>query len=534
MNNTAMISVPKLIRTSVRRLSFLLPESLRRKILFGLLAPYRGEDLPRLGKSAFQTGQFCELQLWKSIKEPSSSTYDTSNQFISPKQKSLLREIASRLFPPTTHARYNDTTTRSMMDSKKVVRGACIRTNFFDTRADFLLPSENGWEIVIVKASASVKKSHIQELSFVRMVLEEAGYPVFATTVLILNPKYFFIEGEIDPNVLFFRKDCSAETSASLRSTREKAYRLLETLEKEKLPSLQSVTHCNHPRNCSYPESCYSDSPPGDLFTLREGKEITLQLWNDGVRNLSDAIVTEDFSYRQKIQVESIQSGKEYLNREALTGFLDKLKFPLYFLDFETINPPVPFYSRSNPFQHLPFLFSLHILRNNLEEEPEEYSYIDDDQIDPRLGILKSLSEKIQPGGSILAFNDTFEKRCLKEAVQTFPEFKTWFQSVEDDFLDLAKPFWDYDYYHPAQLGTTSLKTVLPVLTGANYKDLSINAGHLANSEFLRIKTEKVSQEEKQKVESELKAYCRMDTFALVLILRELSRKLDWTPKQNH
>lgn len=526
-----MISLPQLLRSAIRRFSFLLPEFLKRKLLFDLLAPYRTKGLPLLGKSAYQTGEFCELQVWKSVKDPSRSGNETSNLYISPKQKSLLREIASSFYPGAVHTRYNNATTRALLKAGKPARGACLQTEYFDCRADYLIPREGGWEVVVVKASTSAKKSHIQELSFIRMVMEEAGYPVVATLLLTINSKYQYSEGEIDPKQIFYKKDCSEETLANLPSVKERAYEILEVLEFDKLPSIKSVKHCSHPRNCIHPEICLRDSPPGDLFTLREGKDLTLQLWNQGIRNLSEVEINEDFTHRQIIQVEAVKSGKEYLNRDALNGFMDRLKFPLYFLDFETINPPVPVYPKSSPFQHVPFLFSLHILRNHLGEEPEEYSYIEEEGVDPRLGILKELSQRIQPGGTILAYNDTFEKRCLKESVQTFPQFKAWLQSVEEGFADLAKPFWDYDYYHPAQSGTTSLKTILPVLTGEDYKSLAIQAGHTANAEFLRIKTEKVTTEERVRVESELKEYCKMDTWALILVLRKLAEKLDWVPK---
>ncbi|TGL34535.1 DUF2779 domain-containing protein [Leptospira koniambonensis] len=525
-----MDSVPKLLRTSIRRLSFLFPETLRRKLLFDVLAPYREKELPLLGRSAFQTGQYCELQFWKFLKEPNHE-FDISNQFISPKQKALLKDIAGSLFPDAKHAGYKDSKTRSYLDSKQPVKGACVRTKFFDTRADFLIPNEEGWQVIIIKASSSAKRTHISELSFIRMVLEEAGYKVSSTQVWTISSEYSYTGAEIDPNRLFHKKDCSKETLANIEGIKEKAYQLLEVLEKDKIPSITSSKHCDHPRNCIHPESCYSDSPPGDLFTLREGKDLTLTLWNQGIRNLSEVEPDSEFTHRQKIQVEAIKTGKEYLDTDSLLAFLNKLKFPLYCLDFETINPPVPVYKDTHPFQHVPFLYSLHVIRKDLKEKPEEYTYIDDHEKDPRLGILESLSSQIKPGGTILAFNDSFEKRCLKESVQAYPKYKEWFQSIEPDFLDLAKPFWDYDYYHPAQEGTTSLKVVLPVLTGANYKELTINAGHIANSEFLRIKTENVSDQERRSVESDLIAYCKMDTYALILILRALAEKLNWPGK---
>ncbi|PJZ71213.1 hypothetical protein CH373_01485 [Leptospira perolatii] len=521
----------RILRNSARKFSFLFPESLRQKILFRLLGSYRPVDSPKLNKSAFQSGQYCELHLWKQLKDPSDHPAESQNQYISPKQKSLLRELANRLHPEAKHTKYNNATTRSMLSKGEPIRGAYLETKYFILRADFLLPSENGWDIILVKASSSPKRSAIQELSFYRMIMEEEGFPVSGTYLYYVNSKYYYPGGEIDPKQLLFKKDASKETFEKKAQVKEQAYRMLEILEEPNFPPSPHSKKCDHPRSCFYPDNCFADSPVGDLFTLREGKEEIFNLWNEGIRNLSEVKDLEPLTLRQKIQVQAVQTGQEHWNIPAIETFLKKLKFPLYFLDFETINPPIPVYARSNPFQHIPFLFSLHILRKSPFEEPEEYSYLDDGETDPRLHILTRLRDKIGETGSILAFNDTFEKRCLRESVQIYPEFKSWFNSVEERFIDLALPFWDFDYYHPDQKGSTSLKSVLPVLTGFNYSNLNIGAGYTANSEFLRIKTEQVSKGEKLQVESDLIQYCRMDTLALVLILRKIAERLNWIPE---
>jgi len=37
------------------------------------------------------------------------------------------------------------------------------------------------------------------------------------------------------------------------------------------------------------------------------------------------------------------------------------LKYPIYYLDFETINPVLPKFDGMKPYQRIPFQFSLHI-----------------------------------------------------------------------------------------------------------------------------------------------------------------------------
>lgn len=50
------------------------------------------------------------------------------------------------------------------------------------------------------------------------------------------------------------------------------------------------------------------------------------------------------------------------MNRDALREFLDGLDHPLYYLDFETINPAILPWDNTRPYQQIPFQFSLHIV----------------------------------------------------------------------------------------------------------------------------------------------------------------------------
>ncbi|EMG07970.1 PF11074 domain protein [Leptospira interrogans serovar Grippotyphosa str. LT2186] len=50
------------------------------------------------------------------------------------------------------------------------------------------------------------------------------------------------------------------------------------------------------------------------------------------------------------------------------------------------------------------------MIRKDLFQEPENFHYIDDGIVDPRKGILEKLQEWILPEGTIVCFNDKFEK----------------------------------------------------------------------------------------------------------------------------
>ncbi|WP_201029684.1 DUF2779 domain-containing protein [Leptospira alstonii] len=451
------------------------------------------------------------------------------HQYISPKQKSLLRDLSHSLFPESKNVRYSDSETRRILKSGKGVRSACLETEKFAMRAEYILPNktiENTFELAVLKASSSFKKQHIPEIAFQKFVAEECGFPISKCTLLFVNSKFHF-QGEIQVDSFFVRKDVTNEVVLKAKETKEAAYSLYDLLSRKNLPPRFASNLCSHPRNCSYPKICLTPKIPGDIFTLREGKEESVRLYEQGIFNLKDIQETESLTPRQKIQVQTMRTGTSYTNQKVFTEFFEQLRYPIHFLDFESINPPIPIYPNTNPFQHVPFLFSLHVTREDLSQEPESFHYIDDGIVDPRNRILEKLQEWIVPGGTILCFNDKFEKRCLEESTSTFPEYKDWLKSIQDDFVDLAKPFWEYDYYHPDQKGSTSLKTILPVITGRNYKNLGIQSGQMANSEFLRVKTEPMTESEKSKIEKNLIEYCKLDTYAMVLILRKIQEWIE-------
>ena len=100
---------------------------------------------------------------------------------------------------------------------------------------------------------------------------------------------------------------------------------------------------------------------------------------------------------------------------------------------------------------------------------------------------MLKLRDSIGRIGSIVAFNAPFELGRLKECCEVMPQFSTWLKGVESQVVDLLDPFKAFDYYHPDQQGSASMKAVLPALTGKSYAGLAIQEGGAASREFLRV-----------------------------------------------
>ena len=88
--------------------------------------------------------------------------------------------------------------------------------------------------------------------------------------------------------------------------------------------------------------------------------------------------------------------------------------------------------------------------------------------------------------------------------------------------MDLLEPFRSFNYYHPQQHGSASMKEILPALTGKGYEHLDIQEGGTASLEFLRVTFAEVDEKERQRVRRQLEEYCSLDTAGMVQIVRAL------------
>ena len=92
-------------------------------------------------------------------------------------------------------------------------------------------------------------------------------------------------------------------------------------------------------------------------------------------------------------------------------------------------------------------------------------------------------------------------------------------------FIDLLRPFRQLMYYHPDFNGSFSIKSVLPAMfpdeAAYSYTDLDIQAGDIASMIYADL--DRVDDEsERQRIRESLLEYCKLDTWAMVMIWQEL------------
>ncbi len=208
-----------------------------------------------------------------------------------------------------------------------------------------------------------------------------------------------------------------------------------------------------------------------------------------------------------------------------MSAFIKGLRYPLYFMDFETTFEVIPRFDGLSPYQQLPFQFSVHVQMTPggaLEHRP----FLQKSSEDPRGPFLEALHRAIGPEGDVVAYNKTFEDaHVLKKMTPDFPEHEVWINDIRLRLADLLDPFRSFFYYHPNQNGSASIKKVLPVLVGTSYEGMTIAEGGRASAEYTRVTyCEGIAAEDRAQVYAALETYCALDTQAMVDILEALKR----------
>jgi hypothetical protein len=289
------------------------------------------------------------------------------------------------------------------------------------------------------------------------------------------------------------------------------------------LPKIDIGPHCSEPYACDFQGHCWKHIPDDSVFDLRGRGVDRFDLYKQEIIKQKD-IPLELLNAGQRQQVEATIKKQNTINREMVGSFLEKVSYPLYFLDFETFMSAVPFYDGVRPYQNIPFQYSLHYL-NKKGGTLHHTEFLASPGYDPRRPLLEKLLTAMPENVCILTYNMAFEKRVLAELAACHPMHKdtidNWIQNIQD----LMVPFRQKDVYFWQFKGSYSIKKVLPVLVPQlSYKGLEIADGGAAMDAYQQMCAAVDNPEALEKIRQDLLAYCKLDTLAMVRILDALGR----------
>lgn len=394
-------------------------------------------------------------------------------------------------------------------------------------RADWLIPiSPAGYGLVFVREASGLKDAYLAEAAFALYCAEVYQQPPARIFVYYLHKSYMR-EAELDLNKLFVQADVTRRARIYLDSHREAFAAFAAALVADPCLDTAADTPCEQPEVCPICGEGRDALAPEHVLTLHRGGRFARELYARGVTSILEIEPGELAHDRQRIQQCALRTGQPHVDYDALRAFLDTFEGPVRYLDFEAINQPVPSYTGTKPWEHIPFLYSIHTEahgdKTDTDRSLAHSTYLCRADRDDRHGLATRLLADLGERGSIIVYSAAFERAVMVRLGQWFPEHAAAFEHAASRVVDLLAPFDQFAYYNAEQRGKVSLKNVLPALTDASYAKLAVQDGLTANQAFRYLqKNPSLDDEERVAIERELIEYCAMDTMAMVLIVRRL------------
>ncbi|MGJ4734859.1 DUF2779 domain-containing protein [Leptospira levettii] len=195
-------------------------------------------------------------------------------------------------------------------------------------------------------------------------------------------------------------------------------------------------------------------------------------------------------SERQLLQLKKVldNDSSVYLNTVGLRFEMERWKFPLHFIDFETSTVAIPFYKGMYPYEEVAFQFSHHVVNQDGSVEHKGQYLLAEPGVFPNFEFVRHLKKELEnDSGSIFRYSNhenTILNRIIEQLAESDEPDKQslidWIKTIthsvgkaanplagDRDMIDLCEVVKKY-HFDPRTKGSNSIKAVLPAILNAS------------------------------------------------------------------
>ena len=487
----------------------------------------------RISKSKFVAGCQCPKRLYFQVHQPELAAEPDASSHAVMDQGQEVGLLARQMFPGGVEVATGSggldeaiRKTRELVANPEVPAifegtfehgGVLVRVDILQRRRD------NRWRLIEVKSGTDVKEDayHFEDVAIQCRVLSSSGLDVASACLAHINRDYVFQGGSIDVGQLFKIRNLTRRVEKMLPELTFRLRAFSSILNQSKAPDLPTGPHCKAPVTCEFFDRCNPPRPDDHIGYLpRIQASAVDELVEMGVESIRD--IPDDFplNERQRRACTCVQTGEPWFSTE-LKKELGGIKYPIYFMDFETVNPAIPRFPGMRPYDQIPFQWSVHVLTEP-GAAPEHFEFLATNTNDPRRDFIASLCPVLGRSGSILVYS-AFESQRLSELAAWLPEFAGRIKKIQRRLWDLL-PVVRSHVYHPKFAGSYSIKNVLPALVpGMTYEGMEVTDGTDAGLAWESLVRGSLDQSEREKTRKALLDYCGQDTLAMVRLVEKLT-----------
>jgi hypothetical protein len=474
----------------------------------------------RLSKTRYTKGLRCPLALYLDVHHHELATPPSPETQARFDVGHRIGELAHDCFPGGVlidddylhFAEAYDHTREALEAGAPAIFEAAFKHDNVKVRADVVvrLP-EGGYHLIEVKSTTKYDRDkHLPDAAVQLYVLLGSGLDVRRVSLMHINRDYVWPGGDYDPNGVLHATDITDEAFTFIRQVPADVAAMMEMLAQPQPPTPPANINCEKPYECDFIAWCRRDVAGPDL----------------------------------SVEVRTVPS---------VLARLKGLPFPLHFVDFETVMPALPIFVGTRPYQTIKVQWSLHTLHEDGTLEHAEW-LIGDASVDPSGEFARTLFDALGTEGTFVHYSP-YERTALIDIALRLPE---WRQPLVDhipgfygklaeklaangiSYADLHRPasggLVDFDLgarvvregcLHPVfgpMGGGWSIKDAIKILAPnlPAYEALAVSNGSMAmiaTQEMLDPETDSVRAAQ---IRTDLLAYCRQDTQAMVDIYETL------------
>ncbi len=481
----------------------------------------------RLSKSRLVAYRQCPKRLWLQTfrRELGERTEAVENRMA---QGNLVGAVAQRLYPGGRLIGHVDDLTAALNETRAALGQPgdvtlfepALRCMDILVRADVLIRRDRGYRMIEVKASTKVKDYHVTDAAIQTWVARGAGLNIERVELAHINTSYVYPGGG-DYQGLFTHVDM---TDAVL-PLQEQVPQWLADAQRDlggPMPSITVGKHCHAPFECEFLAYCAPDTAEYPVGLLPHGARLAQRLQSEGFADLRDVPIDRlSRDDHQRIWRVTVRGTAEI--DPAAAGKIAALPWPRWFLDFETVGPAVPLWKGTRPYQKIPMQWSCH--RQDEDGTVSELPpFLDTTGADPRRAFAESLAASVGDTGAIIVYNAAFERGVLLQCAEAFPDLAPALRGMAARLFDLW-PFTRDHYYHPAMMGSWSIKNVLPTIDpDLDYGNLdNVQSGDMVEPVYFEMIDPQTGDARRRELESALLVYCSRDTLGMVRLAQFLA-----------
>ena len=474
--------------------------------------------MTRITKKIFLTYTECPKLAWLTKRNQLTREQDAASRLLQMESANIHR-IGHETFGDGVNAYAKDihecfAAAQNLIRQKTplIFKAAFVSGDNFSTRTDVLqYESEtDSWHLTEVKTANKKKAKYIEDIAYTAMIIKRCGVKLSKISLMHLNREYRLGQ---DYKNLFETHDITESALEKAASFEKMSAHIVSTVASDEEPFASLKMKC---KNCELFRACVGKGIENHIFDLpRLGIQTFSDLRDLGVEKIEDVPDNFELNELQQTVKNCIITNKTYVSKD-LKAELEKITYPVYYLDFESITTALPLYGGIPPHGQIITQFSAH-KRAEPKASLEHFEYIADETKNCAEIIAKRLIELFGNSGTIMAYSNS-EKILILRLAREFPHIAEQLTSIANRITDLEiilrKNYYDVNFH-----GRTSIKKILPAIAPEmTYDNLEIGEGASAGAEFAFIAMGLYDKEKAAATKAHLLEYCAKDSLALAKI----------------